>query len=624
MRILLSILLCFGMLSPPLLLAQEAGNIARGFSSSDMDTRAIVLGLSSYQDTLYPPLPAGRQNAELFAAFLRTRGGGLLPASQVQLLTEQDATLGRFITALDRVREESRTKDHLLIYLSAYTKMFPGIKGEHPFLFFYDSPEASASAGALSLSEFLQNLEHYSNFYHLEYTVLMDLVILPQPQIAYDVWPRWMEAFSQHFPKAWAVASRGKRSADASLTRILLDGVMGPADWSGDGRVSFQEGEKYLKGGARFSRKGSVFLAATSLPHFLLSSTTPAPVKDPQNYYAQLQEMPSIISLEISRSEDSLLQKAGARAAQWHKDFILTMKLGHLIAPPGRCASDLYDSLASVNTLAPFHRSWRRKLAASLLDEAQQALNAYLKTDTREVFRRWKHSDEYDKYPLYLARANELLGHRHLMYRQLKTKQLYFEGLSARLDLERHGDSSCLETALEAQSQALAYEPQAAYVLNELGILYVLMRNDSAEHFFRTAISYAPRWSIPYGNLAMFFHDRMLKDSALHYGHEAVRLSPRNVIAMNNLGLIYGSLGALEDSERWLSQAIAMDDQYPDAQYNLACTKALQGKLEEALYWLERSLKSGFDDWRLIELDTHLSSLREHEKYPALIAKYRP
>ena len=79
-------------------------------------------------------------------------------------------------------------------------------------------------------------------------------------------------------------------------------------------------------------------------------------------------------------------------------------------------------------------------MSAALLDETQQALNAYLKTDSRELFRRWKHANHYNIYPEYMEKAIELMGNRSFMHDIMQTKLYYFIGLKYRLDGEQEND----------------------------------------------------------------------------------------------------------------------------------------------------------------------------------------
>lgn len=340
--------------------------------------------------------------------------------------------------------------------------------------------------------------------------------------------------------------------------------------------------------------------------------------------YQKPNSFPILVDRETSNLADSLLQLESEKVRKWYHDFIITLQLGQLMEPAGRNASELYDSLATIPRLQPLHREWQRKLGAALLDETQQALNAYLKTDIRELFRRDKYAAQYRMYPLYMERAIELMGQRNFMLNIMKTKLNYFQGLQYRLDASNKGqvDQQLLHAALQAQEQALTLEPEAAFVLNEIGVIKDLMGSGEAEEYFLKALALSPTWSIPYLNLSIVYQKANDIQRALPYAQKSVRLNEKNVIAINQLGVLYLATQQHDNAEVAFRQAIALDIKYEVSYYNLSCTKALQGNQEAALHWLEKSVMNGFKDWSKIEQDTDLAVLRNSKEYIALKNKY--
>jgi len=67
-----------------------------------------------------------------------------------------------------------------------------------------------------------------------------------------------------------------------------------------------------------------------------------------------------------------------------------------------------------------------------------------------------------------------------------------------------------------------------------------------------------------------------------------------------------------------LSVAAKIRD-HPVIWYNLACAEALAGRKKAALDDLERALEKGFDDFELMKTDADLRSLRDTERYLALV-----
>ena len=385
---------------------------------------------------------------------------------------------------------------------------------------------------------------------------------------------------------------------------------MEEADRNNDEYIMPSEIGKTMQRKGRNMLKGQLFFMAFSSPEMQLSKCRAEVLaKGHQSSF------PLIIGEETNSRADSLLGEADEKTRQWYRDFIVTMKLGQLMSPPGHCASDLYDSLATIPALSPLHRNWQRKLAAALLDETQQALNAYLKTDSRELFRRWKYVDSYNRYPQYMERAIALMGTKSFMLQLMQTKLHYFRGLEYRLDGEKKGNREALLSALAAQEKALSYEPHAAFVLNEMGLLsYLLGREDDAGYFLQAA-ELAPSWSIPQLNLSIHYQQENKLDLAMFHALECVRLNPESVIAVDNLGVIQLKSGNYQSAERYFRQAISIDIKYEIPYYNLSCTKSLQGQLKASLLWLEKALEQGFADWQLIDNDPDLANLRTSANY---------
>ena len=64
-------------------------------------TRAVVIGISDYQEKEIPDLRFADKDALAFANFLRSTAGGSLDNDHLQVLTNQKATAGQIAAALD-------------------------------------------------------------------------------------------------------------------------------------------------------------------------------------------------------------------------------------------------------------------------------------------------------------------------------------------------------------------------------------------------------------------------------------------------------------------------------------------------------------------------------------------
>ena len=78
-------------------------------------TRAVVVGISDYQDPAIPDLRFADRDAEAFANFLRSPAGGALDADHLKVLTNGQATMGKLAAALDWLLDVCREGDQAII-----------------------------------------------------------------------------------------------------------------------------------------------------------------------------------------------------------------------------------------------------------------------------------------------------------------------------------------------------------------------------------------------------------------------------------------------------------------------------------------------------------------------------
>ena len=74
-------------------------------------TRAVVVGISDYQDAAIPDLRFADRDAEVFAAWLRSPAGGSVAERNLVLLTNQQATTAQFAKALDGLIETAKAME---------------------------------------------------------------------------------------------------------------------------------------------------------------------------------------------------------------------------------------------------------------------------------------------------------------------------------------------------------------------------------------------------------------------------------------------------------------------------------------------------------------------------------
>jgi Tfp pilus assembly protein PilF len=146
-------------------------------------------------------------------------------------------------------------------------------------------------------------------------------------------------------------------------------------------------------------------------------------------------------------------------------------------------------------------------LAGVFLDAGQTVIANYIRGDEAELERRRYYNSRnngYDVYSRMFAVALKLCGNDKYYSIKADVFLHYFAGLALRLKIPlTENPDPLIEQALIEQKKALALEEYAAYIYNELGVLYQYQKNFAeAESNFIKASQLSPQWAIPQSNLS--------------------------------------------------------------------------------------------------------------------------
>ena len=147
------VVLAIALLAPSLASAQERGVSGDNPGQPAGVRRAVVIGVSKY-----PTLPPNKQleyaaaDARAFQDYLKSPAGGSVPAENLQLLIDENATAGNIMNALAWLRLNSQEGDEAIIYFAGHgdTEMVTG--GGVGFLLASDvNPALYVGGGAISI-----------------------------------------------------------------------------------------------------------------------------------------------------------------------------------------------------------------------------------------------------------------------------------------------------------------------------------------------------------------------------------------------------------------------------------------------------------------------------------------
>ncbi|MEP7255702.1 MAG: caspase family protein, partial [Ferruginibacter sp.] len=200
-------------------------------------------------------------------------------------------------------------------------------------------------------------------------------------------------------------------------------------------------------------------------------------------------------------------------------------------------------------------------------DKGQEVIGQYLKGDEAELERRRYYnvkSSGYDVYPKMFEVALKLTQPDNFFYKILQVKLHYFTGVAMRLKLPlTENTDSLIALAFTEQKKALELETHAAYIYNELGILYLAKKEiDSAENNFIKATGFAPRWAIPWANLAYLYAVSNRNENGFDACSKADSLQAGLPCTSNNFGLLYENSGNQLFAEEYYRASVDLNSRH--------------------------------------------------------------
>ena len=123
-------------------------------------TRALIVGVSNYQNDRIPPLRFAHRDAEVFAHFLEEETAWKVAKENIVLLTNEEATYSRFISQLEALMKKCKPDDRLILYFSGHGDVEKAADGPTGYLLFHDvAPTNYSLTGAYAVTELDQFLQ---------------------------------------------------------------------------------------------------------------------------------------------------------------------------------------------------------------------------------------------------------------------------------------------------------------------------------------------------------------------------------------------------------------------------------------------------------------------------------
>lgn len=513
-------------------------------------TRAVIIGVSDYQDDKIPDLNFAHRDAQAYADFLKSKAGGSVPEKNIRILTDSMATCGNTHNALNWLLEESKSNDKAVIYFSGHGDVESIDNNEAGHFLLYNTSSSLYQLCSFKIEQLQNIVRQLTTKNKSKVTVITDAC--RSGKLAGEAVhgsQATASALLQQFgnevkimscqPNEYSIEGEKWGGGRGAFSYYLINGLYGLADNNHDDLINLGEIDNYLEIAVGDAVKPVSQTPFTSGDKKAILSTV-----DPEEV-AEISEV----------AEDKEDQSVTSIKVRFNKALVERRFLPDATGNPS--AIELFESMQSDNKFKPALMGLKGDFVAALQDDVQKSIKAYLKSDNDELAERWNlKEDRYAVFPQYMELASELLGQEHYLYRQMIAKKFYFEAVNLRIQGEKqNNDENLFYQAKEKIESALLYEDRAAYLFNELGLILSRLNDPYCVDLYQRAIDLSPTWALPYNNLARFYLIQKNYAKATELANKALELQADFFSPYYNLSKIAEEQGKQEEKIRLLQIA---------------------------------------------------------------------
>ena len=579
-------------------------------------TYAVVIGVSTYKSKALPALQYADKDAKAFALWLQTKPGGNVPATQIKLLLNEEATIAAVYDALDWLKENCRSQDLGYIYFSGHGDVETKNNFSLGYLLAYNTPPNNYSNNAIRI----EDLNNKANTLSLKNKAKVILITdaCHAGKLAGDFYKGKQLVANQlrivlNNEVRLTSCAADEEAAEGPdwggghgvFSYYLLKGLNGMAGLKKNRTIQLQELNKFLDSSFAVDKfliadKHKQHPVTDGNPYFPLAFTDSATLSEldktqasgdssminisagllsmkaiglqPIDYFfaiSQAQPLENYIDFESYSNATpetlpiKLLDERIYYQQQVHSIIDSVRK-----TDPDYFRNDIAnpDSLKLLRNQLLKNKSLNERFNERFIElvheKGQDMINAYLEGDLAELEKRqyyYAGNRQYRDFLFMLKVAIQIAPDNHSLTGLLKLNYSYLSGLIDRLEMAT-GDNadSLLNKAFIHQRQAMQQEPYAAYIHNELGNLFLHKKQfDSASYHFDLANVLSPTWSVPWSNKIRLNLAMNKLDKAKEAVNKADSLQPDLPYVMMNAGLVMEQEKDLLAAESFYKKAIS-------------------------------------------------------------------
>jgi len=612
------------------------------------NTYAVIVGISTYASPGIPQLSFAHRDAQFFADYLKSKAGGQVPEENIRLLLNENASFAAIYDALDWLLNTCQKNDLVYFYFSGHGDMENSTIYKLGFLLSYNTPRTNYINNAVRI----EDLNNFANTLSVKVNAKVVLITdaCHSGKLAGSDFRGTFLAGDQLratrdkeiritscAPDQLSAEDEGWGGGRGVFSYYLVNGLEGMADINHDKTVTVSEIKNYLdsslatdgllaqkamkqspvvKGNSIFSlaliddkslaalkqQSAAIMVNSSALP-MVAGALKPLPPQPQAYFFNFLQQHTPENMLNFS-----VLNKLSKEEIPF---ACLRMMMDSARNYPyafGAGGNNLFPDSQQTERLEKTFRDnkdalarFSNKLAVVLSDRGQEIINNLLEGDAAELERRRYYNSlnsGYEVYPDMFSVALKLVQPQDYLYRLLQIKLHYFSGVAARLKMPAVADpQSLIAFALAEQEKAFKLEENAAYILNELGTLYLIKNMlPAAEKKLMRATQIAPKWAVPWSNLAILYASSKKYTQAKAAALTATTLQPELQNAWVNMGMIDEQTGNQLQAEDMFRKSILLNSRHylPFERLGYVYMKTTQYALADSFFYEADKRKKGF------------------------------
>lgn len=483
-------------------------------------TYAVVIGVSSYENKTIPALKFAHLDANRFAEYLSQERGNNIPAANIKLLVNPDATRDRINESIRFITEKAGKNDTVLFFMSAHGD----VSEKGAYLITYNAQPQNLKDSAYSM-ESLADLMYTTRARVGRFTMFVDAChagtigeIKEKNSVTQKVATSLKDTnnvlallASKADEIAYEHANFGVGEGHSAFSYFLLRGLAADgvheADYDNDGRVSLGELSQYVT--------DSVIKATWRTQHPFDAST--------------MRDTETVLLADLSRK--------GIQLPRWDP------------VPKGAFKSKSLDTPGSPYIPQPYPVPPDEAGLEQLIRAEEQGQEVMLKYLEGDEIPQVRADFEFGRDRYREARA---LAPGSLY---LESREEFFEGRLLIFDKKYDEAIAHLETAIRLN-------PKSPSPYNALGIAYLEMgRYSEAAAAFEAAIARSWYWPYPRHNLALAYMEMGRYEPAIFAYRKAMELAPEYSYLPYNLGLVFYKMNRRREAEDAYLEAKRLADE---------------------------------------------------------------